>query len=147
MRSRLPEESPLFDADPLPLSGIISLGGPLDLALFDGLDAATCGFPVVRPLLGNPDRLDRDALADASPAERLPLGTPQWMVAGELDRVLPSEHAESYMDRARAVGDDSRFIQVPAEGHFEVIAPGTAAWMEVERSVHELLERSRRPLP
>lgn len=144
MRARLPRESPLYQPDPLPLKGIISLGGPLDLALFDGLDANTCGLSVVRPLLGNADALDRDALRDASPAERLPLGTPQWMVAGELDRILPGEHAESYVTRAQAAGDESRFIQVPGEGHFEVIAPGTSSWTQVERAVRELLERRQR---
>jgi pimeloyl-ACP methyl ester carboxylesterase len=74
-------------------------------------------------------------------SERLPLGTPQWLIAGALDRILPREHGASYVERARAAGDEAWFLPVPDQGHFEVIAPGTPAWDVVEGEVLPILGR------
>jgi len=126
MRHRIRSASPVHAPDPIPLRALPSLGGPLGLALFDGLDARSCGLPVVRPVLGDPVELNLTALRDASPAERLPLGVPQWLVAGELDRILPGSHGRSYQEWARAAGDESRLHPGPRAGSLGGHRPGDA---------------------
>jgi pimeloyl-ACP methyl ester carboxylesterase len=60
------------------------------------------------------------ALRDASPAERLPLGVPQWPVEGERDRILPGSHGRSYQERAQGEG----VVHVPDHGG----SPETRKW-------------------
>ena len=51
-RGKLPAESPIRGADPLPIGAAVALDGPVDLADFDGRDTAACGGDVVGELLG-----------------------------------------------------------------------------------------------
>jgi len=145
-RHRLPPTSPLASPDPVTLAGVISIGGPPDLAAFEGLDARVCGEPIVARLLGDASAVIGDRLADASPAARLPLGTPQRLLVGELDGVVPAEVALDYERRARALGDDVAYVSMGGAGHFEALAPTTEAWQVVVATVRELLD-ARRPPP
>jgi acetyl esterase/lipase len=138
-RHRLPVGSPLASGTPLSLAGVVSLGGPPDLAAFEGLDAQVCREPIVARMLGDPAAVRQDRLADASPAARLPLGVPQRLIVGEHDPVVPAAMALDYVTRARALGDDAVYLSVRDAAHFEVIAPTSPAWAVVERSILELL--------
>ena len=127
-RRRLPPHGPLAAGDPLPIAGVVSLGGLPDLKADKAADGAACGPQVVDALTGPPGPGHPDVYADTSPAERLPLGVPQAVVNGAQDGVAPPWLGRAYADRLRAAGDPVTYVEVPDSGHVELIAPGSAAW-------------------
>jgi len=133
-RRRLPEASPLFRRDPLPLRAAVSLAGVCDLRR-----ASALGFEVVHRLMGGtPAEVDAH-YAMGSPADLLPLGVPQTLVHGADDRVVPLALSEGYRDRAVARGDPVTLVTIPGAGHFEPIDPRSSAWPVVRESVGRLL--------
>jgi acetyl esterase/lipase/acetylornithine deacetylase/succinyl-diaminopimelate desuccinylase-like protein len=137
-RHKLPSRSAVSSPSPLRLAGVVSLGGPPDLATFAGPDARVCGAPVVERLMGGSPTGVPERFRLGSPAELLPLGVPQRLIVGTRDVVVPADAARAYASRAFRLGDDVRYIPVEAAGHHEVVAPTTAAWAVVQRVVLEL---------
>jgi acetyl esterase/lipase len=127
-RHRLPGDSPWHRTDPLPLAGVVSLSGVVDLhladrlALGDGAPAALLGGSVA----GVPDRF-----AVADPTLLLPAGVRTVSVHGEHDDTVPVAVSRSYVSAARAAGDQADLRVVPGAGHFDVIDPLTPAWAYV----------------
>ncbi len=129
-RSRLPEHSPLWQPDPLPLAGAIAIAGVLDLRRAWELRLSDNATGL---LLGGtpgefPERYDT-----ASPYEALPLGVRQVLLHGDADTNVPLELSKRYAERARARADDITFETLPGSGHFEPVNPATAEWRAVER--------------
>ncbi len=130
-RPRIPEGTPLHDADPLPVRAVVGLAAMADPLHYHelGIDwDAGCGDAATR-LLGGiapPDAPER--LAQASPAALLPLGAPQLLFTGEDDRAVPPVVGQRYAERARAAGDDAEHHVLPGAAHFELVAPWTPAW-------------------
>jgi dipeptidyl aminopeptidase/acylaminoacyl peptidase len=120
----------------LPLAGVVALAGIPDLAAYAG--PTGCGAAVPDLLGGAPDEVP-ERLRRASPIELLPLGASQILVLGELDTIVPAEQAERYLAAARRAGDRVELREVPAVGHFELIAPDSAAWQTVRDAVLELV--------
>lgn len=85
------------------------------------------------------DRIGSDAarefagarLEEADPMRRLPTGIPQLLVHGTEDDRVPIAHARSYVEAARAAGDDAELLELPGVGHFEPIDPGSDAWRRI----------------
>lgn len=128
-RPRLPKDSALRSADPLPIRSIISLGGLPDLEEATTPPGSGCGTEVVEKLVGPPTMSSRDVYADTSVPRLGPLGVRQWLVNGEDDRIIPKAYATSYAAKMRAMGDEVFVDFVPATGHVELIAPGSGAWL------------------
>jgi acetyl esterase/lipase len=139
-RRKLPATSPLASADPLPIAAVVSLGGLPDLKADKAAPDAACGPEIVDALTGAPTDARPDVYADTSPAERLPLGVFQAIVNGAEDPVAPPWLGRAYAARARAAGDRVRLTILPAAGHAELVAPGTAAWSR-EAALIERLAR------
>lgn len=138
-RVKLPPESPLYRATPLPLRGVLALAGPGDLRDFSAYDRQVCGAPVVHWLLGgSPDRV-AERYAQASPAALLPFGIPQVLIVGEADAIMPESSRQAYAAVARTAGDRVEVQVVPHAGHFELIAPGSTAWANVRDSLLPML--------
>lgn len=143
-RDRLPSSSALHAPSPLRLTGVVALGGVMDLREFQTRQRATCGNPAIESVLGgHPDTVPA-RVAEVSPIERLPLGVPHHHVAGALDRIAPAEVLESFATRARAAGDQVTVTVVPALGHHDVMAPQTAAGQAALAAVRRLLGRPPR---
>ena len=53
---------------------------------------------------------------------------------------MPTESGKKYEEDAKKKGDDVRLIVIENASHFEVIAPGSAAWPKVEESAPSLLK-------
>jgi acetyl esterase/lipase len=138
-RPRLPSTSVLHRAAPLRLTGVVALGGVMDLREFQGRQRATCGNPAVESLLGGLPGVVPERLAEVSPIERLPLGVPHEHVAGALDRIAPQDITERFAEAARARGDTVTVTIVPALGHHDIMAPRTAAGAAAIRAVRRLL--------
>jgi acetyl esterase/lipase len=138
-RRGVPQGSAISSPDPLPVRGVVSLAGITDLRAY-GAGAGGC-HSAVAPLLGGTPAEVPSRYSEASPIEMLPLGVPTRLVHGALDPIVPLEQSLDFEERARASGDDSEAWIVRDAGHFELIAPGSAAWPHVERAVRSLLTR------
>ncbi len=139
-RHRLAEDSPLYVADPLRVGAVVNLAGPGRLqSLSAEQQQKVCGsVPITQLLGGEIDRMP-ERLRDGSPAEMLPLGVPQILITGSLDWLVPPALGEEYVALAKQSGDEAKMTTVEGAGHFEVIAPGTAAWPTVEKAVLSLV--------
>ena len=137
-RAKLPASSVLYSPSPLPLAGVVALGGPGDLRDFTTYARGICGGPVIEQLLGGSPEQMGERYDQASPLSLLPLETPQVLVVGVDDGVMPKQSRDAYIAAARAAGDAAEVIVVPDAGHFEVIAPTTAAWPTVRDQVLKL---------
>lgn len=140
-RHRLPRESEVRTAVPLPLRGVVSLAGVPDLRRFK---RPGCSDAVIQ-LLGGPPEKFPARYQQTSPIELLPLGVPQRLIHGRQDQVVPLELAREYEAAAVKKGDDVKLIDVEEAGHFELIAPQSSAWPAVEDAVLSLLGLERRP--
>lgn len=137
-RASGPAHSPLGGATPLSLKGVMSLGGVTDLEEFAARIPGGCGRGASLLLGGDPRALP-DRVQLASPIRRLPLGIPTTHIAGEQDGIAPDSVRNAFRRAAIAAGDPPpQNITVPG-GHFEVIAPRTAAGAVVVRQTLMLL--------
>jgi acetyl esterase/lipase len=127
-RPKLPRTSPLASADPLPIAGVVNLGGVPDLKADRAGGDAVCGVKSVDAMTGQASPERPDVYADTSPAERLPLGAQQLVVNGREDPLATPALGRAYADRAKAAGERVRQLVLEGAGHVEVIAPGTPAW-------------------
>ena len=139
-RHSLDRTSPLFGGTPIPVRGVVSVGGIADLREFYGRERNTCGNPAVESLLGGiPDSVPA-RLRDASPIERLPLGVPSVHIAGDRDFIAPIAVREAYVTAATARGDKARVVTIVGDGHFEAMTPYKAAGRAVIDAIRGLLD-------
>ena len=136
-RSRLPDADPRRGKDPLRLRGVVGLAPIPDLARAGG--DQVCGDSVPLLLGGLPDARP-DRYAAASPSALLPLGVPQQLVHGREDRIVPIAMSERYVAMAREKGDTAGLVAIDGAGHFDLIAPTSKAWRQVEEAVLALLK-------
>ena len=138
-RRGLPESSPLYMKNPLPVSGVVNLAGPgrLQTLQADHLQKVCGSVPVTQLLGGEIDKVP-ERLREGSPAEMLPLGIPQVLITGSLDWLIPPAFGDEYVALAKKAGDRAELTVIEGAGHFEIIAPGTQAWPTVEKAVVSL---------
>jgi acetyl esterase/lipase len=135
-RHRLPPGSPLRGAAPLSLRGVVALAGVPDLSA--GAEGEVCGDAIPR-LLGGPPQALEERLKVGSPAALLPLGLPQRLVCGSLDRIVPPDLSDDYAEVARREGDSVAVDRVEGAGHFELVNPASTAWPTVLGAIRAVL--------
>src|SRR5438270_2403740 len=103
----------------LPLRGVISLAGILDMRVYldHGLDHCAAGL--LRAMGGNYQQYP-ERYAQVSPAELLPLGTPQVLVWGDQDDIVPEVLFAEYEQRARQAGDSVEVIRIKGANHHDL---------------------------
>ncbi len=126
-RSGLPRSSPMWTADPLPVTGVVSLAGINDLEAFRATGPDRCGGPqTIDDLVSASSRGGQDVYADTSPA-RLPKPmAPVVVISGALDPIVPPTFGPPFANAWKA-----REVTIPNAGHFELIDPTSAAWTGV----------------
>lgn len=139
-RPALDRASPLFGGTPLPVRGVVSVGGIADLREFYGRERNTCGNPAVESLLGGTPDSVPTRLREASPIERLPLGVPTVHIAGDRDFIAPVAVREAYVTAARSRGDSARAVTIVGDGHFEAMTPYKAAGRAVIDAIRAMLD-------
>ena len=116
--------------------GVVSLAGITDLRTY-ATPSGGCGAAVPLLLGGMPDA--QPARYDAvSPIALVPLGVPVRLVHGDADPIVPLAQSRSFADRAHGAGDDATLTVVPGAGHFDLVAPASAAWPAVLAAVRAL---------
>ncbi|MEO7563739.1 MAG: hypothetical protein ABIR63_05940 [Sphingomicrobium sp.] len=90
------------------------------------MDAEICGKPVIVPLLGGTPKARPERYRLASPIDTLPVVTKEYLASA----VLSAEDAEQYRAAAKRKGQAVDVLTVEKGGHFDIIAPGSAAWIE-----------------
>jgi acetyl esterase/lipase len=137
-RSRLPRQSPLWRADPLPVRGVVSLAGIVDLAAYRESGPDACGGPkTIDDLVGAPGR--ERPYADTSPAVLLPRNVPEVVVAGSLDPIVPPRFSRDYAKAGRTAGEPFTLLEIPDAGHFELIDPTSGPGGKVQAEIQRML--------
>jgi acetyl esterase/lipase len=139
-RARLSPDSPLYQPDPLPLRGVINLGGPVDLGVNIPGYQSGCGDSVITQLVGGTPDAVPARYAAAAATRRVPLGIPQVLVIGEHEGFVPKQFLELHVRAARNAGDRVRLVVLPGMGHFELAMPTTSAWRPIAAEIRTLLE-------
>jgi acetyl esterase/lipase len=143
-RSRLPKESPLYMADPLPICGVINLAGVGDIASLIPYERGCCGgVAVVEQMMGGTQAQYPERYSQASAISMLPLGVPQVIVWGQKDDCLPASLGEIYTEAAIKAGDPALFVNFPALGHFEIFSPLWETWPVISSAIDSLLDTAQ----
>lgn len=139
-RHRLPKQNHFLFQEPLRVVGVVNLAGIADLESFLPMQSQSCGEPVITTLIGGSPAEVPDRYRLASPSHLSPLGVKQRLIYGAQDKVVPPGLGQQYAEATRKMGDDVTFSSVENASHFEVIAPGSKAWHQVEEAVMSLLK-------
>ena len=137
-RDRLPESSPLYRADPLPLAGIISIAGVNDLEVSLELGDRTDVLTLV-----GAESLQSGAarFAETNPSRLRPFGIPQVLMIGDGDSQWRLDMTERDVDHARAAGDATKHVIVPGANHMDVIDPRSGFAKGVAQEARSILQR------
>jgi acetyl esterase/lipase len=139
-RARLPKTSALRVGDPLPVAGVVTLGGIDDLQTYQRVGPEACGGPATITALVKTGRPPgAKAFADTSPAELLPIGVRQTVISGDLDLIVPPIFGADYAAKAAKAGDKVEAVVIPRTGHFDLIDPLSDGWKRVEPLIDQLL--------
>ncbi|WP_020654242.1 alpha/beta hydrolase [Massilia niastensis] len=137
-RARIPRDSPLYRADPLPVRNIVSLGGLADLRHEAALIKSSCGRDTAQ-LAGEAGPGRPDVFVDTNAAELMPNGSRTWLVTGALDTISPPRAAHDYAARARAAGDAAEVVILPDASHYDEVAATSPAWPRVLQVIERAL--------
>jgi acetyl esterase/lipase len=134
----VPSAVKLSALNPLPVRGVVSLAGIVDLRAYAerGLERCVAGELAV---MGGPPERYPERYAAVSPAELLPLGIPHVLVWAEQDAIVPESLFPEYAARARAAGDAVEIVRIPDAGHHELCSAREPGWSRIVDAVRELL--------
>jgi pimeloyl-ACP methyl ester carboxylesterase len=120
----------------LRLRGVVSLAGITDMRKF----GPRCDDAAAKFLGGSPAEVP-DRYDQASPIELLPARLPQRLIHGAADKIVPVEMGREYEAAARRKGGDVELTVIEGAGHFELIAPRSAAWPAIKSALLSLTRR------
>jgi acetyl esterase/lipase len=126
-RARLPKSSPVYDANPVRLTEVVSLGGLADLRAQAKRIPDVCDAHIEQ-LTGPPSTDRPDPLRDTSAASLLPNGNRTVLINGALDDISPPSVAADYATVARRAGDKADVLVLPGASHFDEVAATSPAW-------------------
>lgn len=137
-RNGLPESSPLYRTDPLPLAGIISLAGVNDLEVSLELGNRTD----VLTLVGAESLASGTArFAETNPSRLRPFGIPQILMIGDGDSQWRLDMTVRDAEHASTSGDATKHIIIPGANHMDVIDPRSGLAAGVALEARQILER------
>jgi acetyl esterase/lipase len=139
-RSRVPQGSALYTANPLRVNGVVDLAGPPDLEAFLAFAQGACGPEVVESFLGGKPAETDQRYTEVSAFTRLPLGIPQVLIWGERDDMNPIPLGETYLSATEKSGDAVKLVRFPAAGHFEIASPFEPIWPRIQQEILAMLD-------
>ena len=135
-RHRLPPGTAWHRADGPRVLGVVALAPVAALARADGEDV---GEGAVAELVGGDHTSHRERYSLVDPSALTPSGVPTVVIHGADDQQVPVGHSRSYVDDARAAGDDIRLVELDGVEHFGLIDPLSPAWPALLDAVHAVL--------
>jgi acetyl esterase/lipase len=136
VRPKLTPNSDLYDADPLPLKGVLAMAPALEIEFVDR--AHYCG-DVVNGLMGGSPQEVPERYRDATPNAHIPLGIPHTIFVGDYDGI--GLLGLAYYHTAAEAGDKlTQLVEAPESGHFEMIDPKTNTWPLVLDALRALFD-------
>lgn len=146
-RRNLPAESELRGDDPTRFRGVLAVSGFASLQSSQAQIAAACGVAMLDQLsAGTKSADDDDAdhptardFSAISPERLLPTRIPSVILHGIYDPVAYPAIGLDYATAARRVGDAADLQVAPMAGHYEAIAPGTAAFSQAMAAIDRFL--------
>ena len=142
-RSRIAAGSPLYQAHPVPVREIVSLGGLADLRSEQALIKSSCERDIV-DLTGLPSAARPDVFSDTNAAELIPNGSHTVLITGELDTISPPRVAHDYAARARKAGDHAEVVILPGASHYDEVAANSAGWPAVLQAIENALKSGKK---
>lgn len=129
-RHKLPPESELATPNPVKIGAVVGIDGPPDPANGREEFERRCGAPGVTNLFGGTPADRPGRYADGTPERLLPLGIKSGVISASI--FLTPEATGRWLQAAGGGGDKASALVLGKTGHFEVIAPGSPVWPEVE---------------
>jgi acetyl esterase/lipase len=115
----------------LSLAGVVDLTQAWQLHLSDNAVVAFLG--------GTPSEVP-EHYREADPmAGSIPRATPEWLIHGAGDDVVPSYFSRSYAEQKKRQGEDVHYLEIAAARHYDLIDPRSRAWPKVESTVQHLM--------
>lgn len=114
----------------------ISLAGVLDLRLAFQLHLSHDA--VVEFMGGSPVEVP-EHYREASPAELSLPHVRQLLVHGDKDDTVPVSFSQSYREAKVKRGEKVEFLELPKDGHYELIDPRSTAWAAIQPRILDLL--------
>jgi len=131
-RHLLTPDMTLYQDNPIPLKGVVSLAGIPDLE-----KASVAGICAGAPaeLMGGTLTTVPERYKEGSPHAGPALKVRQWHVVGSDDALVPADYVRASVDFARGRGESVDLVTVPDAGHFEIVTAASSAWPQVERAI------------
>ena len=131
-QNKIPAGSALKGDQSVKFKAVIGIAAIPDLAHFARAGAHACGEKTIEQLVDAAKRTPASGpknapFLDTSPSEMLPLGVKQILIHGVFDGIVPPAIGLRYQTRAKEMGENVELITLENAGHFELIAPWTAA--------------------
>lgn len=137
-RHKLPKDSEIASPDPLKIGAVVAIDGPGDPGAEIETFEKGCGVPAGTAMFGGRPAQQPIRWAHGSPQQQLPLGVKSALVSGTL--FLSPDAANRWVAAARAGKDTASALILGGTGHFELIAPGSPVWPQVEAFLVEQLK-------
>lgn len=136
-RHKLPRGSELASPDPLKIGAVVGIDGPPDPANGRESFEKRCGAPGITNLFGGTPAQQPARYAQGTPEKLLPLGVKSGVISASV--FLTPDAASRWVLAAGKGGDAASALILGGTGHFEVIAPGSPVWSQVEPFLIEQL--------
>ena len=141
-RHHVDHSSAIYAPTQLPLRGVVSLAGAVDLRLVCDLAQGKFAHDKdeVRSLMGGLPAEFPDRYRAGSPGDLLPLNVRQVLIQGTEDGQIPPDLPRRYAENARRQGDEVVVKMIPGAGHFEVVDPESVVFDVVRAAGLALLK-------
>ena len=141
-RHHVDHSSAIYAPTQLPLRGVVSLAGAVDLRLVCDLAQGKFAHDKdeVRSLMGGLPAEFPDRYRAGSPGDLLPLNVQQVLIQGTEDGQIPPDLPRRYAENARRQGDEVVVKMIPGAGHFEVVDPQSVVFDVVRAAGLALLK-------
>ncbi len=137
-QQNLAKNSRLYNPNPLPLKGVISLAGITDLTAYDKI-GNDCSTAVVKLMGGSATEME-SRYYKGSPINLLPTNIPIRLIHGDKDNIVPISQSEAFAKKAKAKGDDVKVLTIEGGGHFDMASPYSAAWKVIKEELASLVD-------
>ncbi|OYQ31292.1 hypothetical protein CHU93_04450 [Sandarakinorhabdus cyanobacteriorum] len=137
-RHKLPKDSEIASPDPLKIGAVVAIDGPGDPGAEIETFEKGCGVPAGKAMFGGSPAEQPKRWAEGSPQAQLPLGVKSALVSASL--FLSPTATAKWVTEARKGKDKASALILGGTGHFEVIAPGSPVWPQVEAFLVEQLK-------